>query len=106
MIKLITATAFAVVIECSTLFTSSTYAGEIRNLSSNQESQSSVLIAQNNRIPVYYGMSDWGKPVYIAIANGTVYAWTSQGWSETGLLAYGSVFEKMMRRFRFVGYLR
>jgi len=106
MIKLITTTAFAVAIGCATFFTSSTYAGELQKLSSNQKSQSSVLIAQNNRIPVYYGMSDWGKPVYIAIANGQVYALTPQGWSETGVFAHGSVFEQMMRRFRFVGYLR
>ncbi len=105
MIKLMTTTAFAVAIGYSTLFTSSTYAGDLRNLSSNQESQSSVLIAQNNCIPVYYGTSDWGKPLYIAIANGQVYAWTGQRWSETGVFAHRPGFQEFMRRFRFVSCL-
>ncbi|MBD2517000.1 hypothetical protein H6G93_18650 [Nostoc sp. FACHB-973] len=65
-----------------------------------------LLIAQGCQIPVFYGMSDWNRPVYIAIANGQVYAWTGKEWSSTGISAYGPVFEEMMQRFEFVKCLR
>ncbi|MBW4675323.1 MAG: hypothetical protein KME52_15270 [Desmonostoc geniculatum HA4340-LM1] len=64
------------------------------------------LITQGCQIPVFYGMSDWNRPVYIAIANGQVYVWTGQRWSATSIYAYGSVFEEMMQRFKFVKCLR